>query len=376
MGSLEIRNLVKVYGNETDGVLAVDDVNINVQDGEFVVLVGPSGCGKSTTLRCIAGLESLTGGNILLDGKSITNKKPKDRDIAMVFQSYALYPHMNAYQNMAFGLKMSTDMSEESINDRVTDVAEMMGIEALLEQKPEELSGGQQQRVALGRAIVREPDVFLMDEPLSNLDAKLRAQMRTELQDLQRELDITTIYVTHDQTEAMTMGDKIAILDDGELQQFGRPLECYNEPTNQFVAGFIGSPGMNFLSVRNRGGTLNNETFEYKLPDKIADWISGEPSSITLGIRPEDIQLTDTQGRNSVSGVVQVVEPMGDVTVLTVSVGDNSITASITEQVDLKRNDPVKLRFPSDEIHLFNADSGAALVNREQRQTQPQSVQR
>ncbi len=242
MAQLELDNLVKTFSDGSDEVVAVDTVNMSLNDGEFLVLVGPSGCGKSTTLRMVAGLETVTEGDILIGDESVIGTEPRDRDIAMVFQNYALYPHMTAEENMSFGLKMTTDLDTETIEQRVTETAEMMGIEDLLDDPPKELSGGQQQRVALGRAIVRDPAVFLMDEPLSNLDAKLRTKMRTELKSLQNELDVTTIYVTHDQTEAMTMGDRIAILDDGVLQQVGTPLECYHRPANRFVAGFIGSP--------------------------------------------------------------------------------------------------------------------------------------
>ena len=313
MARTELDGVTKIFV-EDDGseVVAVDDVNLDIEDGEFLVLVGPSGCGKSTTLRMVAGLETITDGEIRLDGRVINDVPAKNRDIAMVFQSYALYPHMSVRGNMSFGLEESTDLSDDEIADRVEDSAAMMGIETLLDRKPSDLSGGQQQRVALGRAIVRDPEVFLMDEPLSNLDAKLRAQMRTELQRLQTELDVTTIYVTHDQTEAMTMGDRIAILDDGELQQVGTPLECYHRPANLFVAGFIGDPPMNFLQVTNDDGVLEGDGFTYPLPDDIASAVTGH-DDVVLGIRPEDLELDgDRDAAHSIPATIDVVEPMGD----------------------------------------------------------------
>jgi len=365
MGQLEIRDLEKVYNSGSDSsTTAVEDLSITVEDGDFVVFVGPSGCGKSTTLRCIAGLETLTDGDIILDGESITDSEPKDRDIAMVFQNYALYPHKTAFGNMSFGLQMSTSLSDSEIEARVNEVAELMGIEELLAQKPDKLSGGQQQRVALGRAIVREPEVFLMDEPLSNLDAKLRTQMRTELQSLQRELNTTTVYVTHDQTEAMTMGDKIVILDDGELQQMGTPLECYHEPSNEFVAGFIGSPSMNFVSVRKRQETLHHSDFSYDVPARVDGAVGSSSADLLLGIRPEDIELTESETPNSVSAVVRVVEPMGDVTILTVELGDVSLTVSIDDIARWERGEQVEVVLPPERLHVFDTESGEAVVNR------------
>src|SRR6056297_2798092 len=277
MADLKLDNVTKVFTDD-DGsdIVAVDDVSFDIEDGEFLVLVGPSGCGKSTTLRMVAGLETVTSGRISLGGTNLVGRDPQDRDIAMVFQSYALYPHMTVQENMSFGLEESTDMADDEIERRVSETAEMMGIGDLLDRKPGELSGGQQQRVALGRAIVREPEVFLMDEPLSNLDAKLRSQMRTELQRLQEDLGTTTIYVTHDQTEAMTMGDRIAILNDGELQQVGTPLECYHEPANVFVAGFIGEPSMNFFDVTLEGDRLVADEFEYPLSDDVFTDVEGQ----------------------------------------------------------------------------------------------------
>jgi multiple sugar transport system ATP-binding protein len=361
MGRLELRDLVKRFGSDDNEIVAVDDLNIDIADGEFLVLVGPSGCGKSTTLRMIAGLESTTSGEIRLDDNSIKDEQPRDRHIAMVFQNYALYPHMTARENMSFGLKMNTDLSKDKITERVERTAEMMGIQELLTDKPRELSGGQQQRVALGRAIVRKPSVFLMDEPLSNLDAKLRTQMRTELKSLQRELDVTTIYVTHDQTEAMTMGDRIAILNDGELQQVGTPLECYNRPANEFVAGFIGSPSMNFLDVDRTDHVLTHPEFEYELSDSVVEKI-GDESHLRLGIRPEDVRIEDNPSESTMTATVTVAEPLGDQTYVYLDIGD-PFTVTVDGDTIVRHEDRVHITLPEDRIHLFNRLSGTVLKN-------------
>ncbi len=363
MGRIDVRNLRKVFSTGDGDLVAVDDLDFTIEDGEFLVLVGPSGCGKSTTLRCIAGLERPTSGEIILDGEDVTDAKPKDRNMAMVFQSYALYPHMTARENMSFGLKMTTDMPDEEIDERVQEVAEMTGIEANLDQKPGELSGGQQQRVALGRAIVRDPEVFLMDEPLSNLDAKLRSEMRTELQNLQHDFGVTTIYVTHDQTEAMTMGDRIAILNDGELQQIGTPLECYHTPANEFVAGFIGSPSMNFLDVRYQDGQLVHDEFSYDLSPEVAETLNATGSGYVLGIRPEDIHIATGDEQNTIATTVNVVEPLGDVAHVNISIGDKTYTASIDGTPNYDPGTEIQITFPEREIHLFEADSGDAVKN-------------
>ncbi|WP_224450296.1 ABC transporter ATP-binding protein [Haloprofundus salilacus] len=364
MGKLDIRNLRKEFADGDGSIVAVDDLNIDVNDGEFLIFVGPSGCGKSTTLRCIAGLETTTEGKILLNDDDITHQPPTERDIAMVFQNYALYPHMSARKNIGFGLKMSTDMSKDEIDKRVEQTAEMMGIEELLEKKPGELSGGQQQRVALGRAIVREPEVFLMDEPLSNLDAKLRTTMRTELQNLQQNLGITTIYVTHDQTEAMTMGDRIAILDGGELQQLGTPLECYYEPNNQFVAGFIGSPSMNFFDVEYADGALIHDAFRYELSQAAREELAGHEGPLTLGVRPESFEITDESDPNSIPAPVSVTEPMGETTYVYVDIGDKRCTVTLDGERVIEPGATLHVVIPEEKMHLFDAETGETVKTR------------
>ena len=287
MASVQLKDVTKIFDKN---VTAVNKANINVEDKEFVVLVGPSGCGKSTTLRMIAGLEEITDGEIFIDDRLVNDVPPKDRDIAMVFQNYALYPHMTVYQNMAFGLKLRKYPKKE-IESRVSEAAEILEIQDLLQRKPKALSGGQRQRVAVGRAIVRKPKVFLFDEPLSNLDAKLRVQMRTEISKLHSRLETTMIYVTHDQMEAMTMGDKIVVMKDGLIQQIDSPLKLYNEPTNKFVAGFIGSPAMNFMAGKldNSDGLVFSEgTVKIKIPDIYRERLSGFiGKDIYMGIRPK-----------------------------------------------------------------------------------------
>ncbi|SFK88388.1 multiple sugar transport system ATP-binding protein [Halogranum rubrum] len=350
-----------------DDVVAVDGVSVDIEDGEFLVLVGPSGCGKSTTLRMIAGLESISEGDIRLGQTSLSGKRPKERDIAMVFQSYALYPHMTVRENMSFGLEESTDLDDDTIRQKVEDAASMLDIDDLLGRKPDELSGGQQQRVALGRAIVRDPEVFLMDEPLSNLDAKLRAQMRTELQRIQENLDTTTVYVTHDQTEAMTMGDRIAILDGGHLQQVGTPLEVYHKPANRFVAGFIGEPSMNFFEMEVQGDRLVGDDFAYPLSEESRAAVEGS-SHVTLGIRPEDVEVVEEgDGRHEFETVVDVVEPMGNENNVYLAFSperEHSFVATVGGMRSVESGQPVVARFPESAIHLFDAETGAALKNR------------
>jgi len=363
MGRLEINELTKMFDDGDNQIVAVDELDIDIEDGEFLVFVGPSGCGKSTTLRCIAGLERVTSGSLILDGRDITDAKPKDREMAMVFQNYALYPHMDVRTNLGYGLKITTDLSKTEINDRVEDVAELLEISELLNKKPKDLSGGQQQRVALGRAIIREPELFLMDEPLSNLDAKLRTTMRTEIQQLQQEMGVTTIYVTHDQTEAMTMGDKIAVLNNGQLQQLGTPLECYHQPANQFVAGFIGSPSMNFLDVDVQDETLVHDEFSYSLTQSTVDVVTEASDQLTLGIRPEHIEIVDPDSENAVPVPVEVVEPMGELTYVYVQIGDKTHTVSVDGERLIQAGDQIDILFPEEKIHLFDQQTSEAIKN-------------
>ena len=373
MARLELDSVTKRFGEGDGSVLAVDDVDVDIADGEFLVLVGPSGCGKSTTLRMVAGLESITDGEIRLDGERMNEQGPAERDIAMVFQSYALYPHMTVRQNMRFGLEESTDLGGEEMDERVTDTAELLDITELLDRKPGALSGGQQQRVALGRAIVREPKAFLMDEPLSNLDAKLRSQMRTELQQLQADLDTTTVYVTHDQTEAMTMGDRIAILDGGELQQVATPLEAYHRPANRFVAGFIGEPSMNFIDCAVENDALVDGAFRYPLADEAIASVA-DSTDVTLGIRPEDIVVdasrgsdasVDTTDGHAFAATVDVVEPMGDENVVHLTVADGpELVATVNGLRRIEGGVDVVIDIPENAIHVFDGDSGDAVHSR------------
>jgi len=378
MAQTSLTNVQKIFtednGNE---IVAVDDVSLEIDDGEFLVLVGPSGCGKSTTLRMLAGLESISSGEIALGDRVINDVSAQDRDIAMVFQSYALYPHMTVRENMSFGLEESTSMSDDEISAQVENAAEVLGITELLERTPSELSGGQQQRVALGRAIVREPSVFLMDEPLSNLDAKLRAEMRFELQRLQEQLGTTTIYVTHYQTEAMTMGDRIAILNDGRLQQVGTPLECYHQPANEFVAGFIGEPSMNLFDVDvirdGEATTLRSDLFEYPLSDSIADSLE-DASDLVFGIRPEDIVVDPSTGsaRHTYDATINVVEPMGDENVVYLRFDkasrdaptDQTVIATVGGMHHHESGETVSVWIDEEAIHLFDSQTGEAVRNR------------
>ncbi|WP_336343400.1 ABC transporter ATP-binding protein [Halalkalicoccus ordinarius] len=366
MGRVDVTGLTKRYseGSEEE-VVAVEDLDLTIEDGEFLVLVGPSGCGKSTTLRCLAGLEMPTEGSIALDGVDVTDDRPKERGVAMVFQNYALYPHMTVRENMRFGLKHTTDLSSAEIEEKVEWAADLLDITELLDKKPKELSGGQQQRVALGRSIVRDPEIFLMDEPLSNLDAKLRTTMRTELQQLQSDLEVTTVYVTHDQTEAMTMGDRIAVLDKGKLQQVGTPLECYHEPANAFVAGFIGSPSMNFLDVTYRDGRLEADEFTYEITPEIERALEDAPAELSLGIRPGDVELADPSVENAIPATVEVVEPMGEVTQLYLDVGGQSYTASVSGELRIDDDQQLHVVFPPERVHLFDRRTGEAVKNRE-----------
>lgn len=360
MADVILRNIIKSY----DGINnVVDDVNISISDKEFVVLVGPSGCGKSTTLRMIAGLEEITSGEILIDDKLVNNIEPKDRDIAMVFQNYALYPHMTVYENMAFGLKIRK-YSKEEVDKRVKEAAEILGLGDLLHRRPKALSGGQRQRVAVGRAIVRKPKVFLFDEPLSNLDAKLRVQMRTEISRLHQELEATMVYVTHDQIEAMTMGDKIVVMKDGIVQQIDKPINLYNNPKNLFVGSFIGSPAMNFIP-----GHIERKSELFFISEKgdlniaipkhfIGLLQSYEGKNITLGIRPEhfmsDGLMTDAYAKINVN--VEVVEPMGNDTFIYFKIDEIQITARIIGDMEVSPNSNIDLYINMNKLHFFGED--------------------
>jgi len=364
MATVELKNIGKVYEGNVE---AVRSANITVQDKEFVVLVGPSGCGKTTTLRMVAGLEDITSGELFIDGKIVNDIPPKDRDIAMVFQNYALYPHMTVYDNMAFGLKIRK-FSKEEIKTRVDEAAKILDIEQLLERKPKALSGGQRQRVAVGRAIVRKPKVFLFDEPLSNLDAKLRVQMRAEISGLHNRLQATMIYVTHDQVEAMTMGDKIVVMKDGIIQQIGDPLTLYNQPVNRFVAGFIGSPPMNFMSVtvEEEGGKLGfaEPSFKLAVHGKHAEVAKGYVGkSIIFGIRPEDLRYdANAKEGEYIKATVEVIEPLGAETHIYVNTGNHQFIARVNPNVELHVGNEVKLVPSMDKVVLFDPESEQALT--------------
>ncbi|MBF8438192.1 sn-glycerol-3-phosphate ABC transporter ATP-binding protein UgpC [Halanaerobiaceae bacterium Z-7014] len=371
MANVTLKNVTKQF----DDVVAVNEANLEIRDKEFLVLVGPSGCGKSTTLRMVAGLEEITSGEVEIGDKVVNDVPPKDRDIAMVFQNYALYPHMNVYDNMAFGLKLRKFPKKE-IRQRVEEAAEILGIENLLERKPKQLSGGQRQRVALGRAIVREPKVFLMDEPLSNLDAKLRVQMRAELSKLHDRLQTTVIYVTHDQTEAMTMGDRIVVLKDGFIQQVDDPLTLYNEPVNMFVAGFIGSPAMNFLNceLKEEGSGLyldGAESFKIKITEdiieetpEIKDYIGKE---VVFGIRPEDLHDASIKSdieiidENTIHAEVEVVEPMGSEIYLYLAHNDHSFIGRVDAESTADVGDNIKIGVDRSKMHVFDKETEKAI---------------
>ncbi len=370
MASLNLKNIYKTYAG---GVTAVSDFCLDIEDKEFIVLVGPSGCGKSTTLRMIAGLEEISQGELYIGDRLVNDVAPKDRDIAMVFQNYALYPHMTVFENMAFALKLRKRPKDE-IRQRVTEAAKILDIEHLLDRKPAALSGGQRQRVALGRAIVREPKVFLMDEPLSNLDAKLRVQMRTEISKLHHKLQTTFIYVTHDLTEAMTMGTRIVVMKDGFVQQIDSPINLYNKPANMFVAGFIGSPQMNFATCvaeeADGAVTLSFAGNTIKLPEGVAtkvreaDCIGKE---LVLGIRPEDLHDEEAFLSLNPDAVlaahVEVTELMGAETFLYVKVGDNNFTARVDPRSTAKVDEDIKLGVDLNKIHLFDKETEVAILN-------------
>jgi multiple sugar transport system ATP-binding protein len=358
-----IQNLNKMYGD----VHAVKDVNLEIGDKEFLVLVGPSGCGKTTTLRMVAGLESITSGRVLIGDVVVNDLPPMDRDIAMVFQNYALYPHMSVYDNMAFGLKMRK-VGRSEIAERVREAANLLGIQDYLGRKPRQLSGGQRQRVALGRAIVRHPRVFLFDEPLSNLDAKLRVQMRVELKKLHNRLNTTAIYVTHDQVEAMTLGDRVAVMRGGLVQQVSDPIQLYESPANRFVAGFIGSPAMNFAAVRVRdeAGALQAdcEGFRLNVPEEIAPRLRRYAGrEVTIGIRPEDLQLANGSCPPGLcfEAVVELVERLGAEILLDLKVGQQTMVAAVDRTVGAKRGEKLWFALRAGRVHFFDTASEAAI---------------
>lgn len=364
MARVDLIEVTKVFDHD---VIAVKDVSFVVEDGEFVVILGPSGCGKTTVLRLIAGLESLTKGEIHIGGKLVNNIPPKDRNIAMVFQNYALYPHMTVYENMAFGLKMR-GFKRSEIEKRVHQAAQILGIDRLLKRKPRELSGGQRQRVALGRSIVRHPKVFLFDEPLSNLDAKMRVRMRAELSKLHKRLGATSIYVTHDQVEAMTLGDKIVLLNEGEIQQVASPMGLYQRPRNKFVAGFIGSPPMNFFEgeLVEKDGKLwfIRGKLELLVPDeKREGLLEFKGRQVTLGLRPEHIEPTSRKIRGeTIEAVVDLVETLGNEILLYLSFGGTSFVSRIPPGEPPKDGELVALRLRLKEAHFFDGDSGINLT--------------
>jgi multiple sugar transport system ATP-binding protein len=365
MAKVLLEHVVKQFGNVT----AVNDVTLDIPDRQFTVLVGPSGCGKTTCLRLVAGLEEATSGNIYIGDRVVNDVAPKDRDIAMVFQNYALYPHMTVYDNMAFGLRLRKYARPE-IDRRVKEAAEMLGIQTLLDRKPKQLSGGQRQRVALGRAIVREPQVFLMDEPLSNLDAKLRVQTRAEIKKLHARLQTTTVYVTHDQVEAMTMGDRIVVMKDGVVQQVDSPMNLYERPANLFVAGFIGSPAMNFLETKlaRQDGHLyvDGGVFRAEVPPEhstaLAEW-AGKP--IIFGIRPEDVYdraHAPSQNGALLRANVDVHEPLGSDVILYLTAGAHTLVARVDAHSQARMGQATEVIFNMKKMHVFNPETHAAIL--------------
>jgi len=356
MAVVELDKVSKRYGD----VVAVQDFNLTTSDGEFVVLVGPSGCGKTTTMRMIAGLELITQGSIKIGGRDVAGMIPRERDVAMVFQNYALFPHMNVFGNMAFGLRLRK-LPKAQIENQVQRAAKILGIENLLNRKPKELSGGQRQRVALGRAIVREPQVFLMDEPLSNIDAKLRVEMRGEIIKLQRRLGVTTFYVTHDQVEAMSMGDRVVVMLDGRIQQVGTPRELYRKPTNRYVAGFIGSPAMNFVRAHvGEDGTVSaGDDFRLFPPGSVMEGVRKLGlAEVWVGVRPEHLKIRregEPASKNVIRGTVEVVEPQGSTTLIQLNAcGDLRVNALLEEQLEPAVGARLDLWVGDDAVYVFN----------------------
>jgi multiple sugar transport system ATP-binding protein len=375
MASIQFDQVTKRFGDDT---VAVDELTLEIADGEFMILVGPSGCGKTTALRMVAGLEQVTSGAIRIGGSSVNELDPVDRDVAMVFQNYALYPHMTARENIAFPLLIQR-LAKSERERRVVETAGLLGISDLLRRKPRELSGGQRQRVAMGRAIVRHPQAFLMDEPLSNLDAKLRVQMRAELVQLHRRLGVTTIYVTHDQTEAMTLGQRVAVLDRGVLQQVDTPQALYRHPANTFVASFIGSPSMNFLRARLDNGALELGRFRLELPERLRGRIARGAEDVLLGLRPEhfaDARLADVRGRPLVPATIEVTEQLGPETVAyfridgvrAEEIGERpvelggALAARLDPRTTVEPGDTVELVADLEAAQLFDLESGASLL--------------
>jgi multiple sugar transport system ATP-binding protein len=350
MTAIELDTIRKEFG---DDIVAVDDVSLTIEDGELVVLVGPSGSGKSTTLRMIAGLEAPTSGDVLIDGIRVNDVQPQNRDIAMVFQSFALYPHRTVRGNISFPLE-ARDVPDAEAAERVEEAAAMLDITELLDRKPANLSGGQQQRVALGRALVRDPQAFLMDEPLANLDAKLRKEMRTEVVRLQQNLDVTMVHVTHNQEEAMTMGDRVAVMNEGKIQQLASPKEVYRRPANRFVAEFIGSPSMNLLTGSLASGTFHADAGDVsiRIPDELADAATADP--LTLGIRPESVRIVDTPDDYTFEAVVDVVELMGNVQIVHIDLGGAEFLAEVDPDLPVEQGDTILVRLPPEKVDLFD----------------------
>ena len=363
MVKVKLDNVSKYFGK----VRAVEEVNISISDGEFIALLGPSGCGKTTTLLMIAGIYKPSKGRIYFNDVDVTDVPPKDRNIGMVFQSYALYPHMTVYENIAFPLKIKK-VSRTEIDRRVKEIAKLLKIENMLSRKPGQLSGGQQQRVALARALVKHPDVLLLDEPLSNLDALLRVYMRAELKRLQRELNITTIYVTHDQVEALSMAHRIVVMNEGKVQQVGTPDEIYGNPANTFVASFIGTPPMNLIpcSIVDGGDNymLECSSIKLPLPSEVSSIIRDRISSteVVLGVRPEDIELAHENGEGHATALVLVTEPLGRDVVVTIDISGNTIKIVASPQRSPAPGEKVKIRFKMEKIHIFDKKSGKALI--------------
>ena len=355
MSSIQLRNVTKHYG-QTE---VVHEIDLDIAEREFVVLLGPSGCGKTTTLRMVAGLEDVSGGELSIGGRVVNDVAPKDRGVAMVFQNYALYPHMSVRQNMEFALRpLKLDKSE--VNRRITETAEILGLGELLERRPSQLSGGQRQRVAMGRAMVRTPDVFLFDEPLSNLDAKLRTQVRWEIGKLHKRLNTTILYVTHDQVEAMTLADRIVIMRDGYIEQTGTPEEVYSHPRNAFVATFIGSPAMNMMPATMQDGQLVGDHLSLPVPERLAGKVA-EGQRVTIGIRPPEISLVEEGADGALAATVEVTEYLGNEALLDIRIGSHEMIAEVPPSQRPAVDSNVHVRFNPEAIHVFDAKTGISV---------------